>query len=161
MQRASRAMRGFVALIVLAGAMSLLGCSEKVEPAIASDLNNQSFTFPSGAVFNPGLADMATTLAFSNNSANFMLSSAGGTASGTNTFGNACTLTVTASTYTIGAGPQVNDVIRLDPCDFDIPNKTLLIGNSTTTATSSPCGPRARRRPYVRTSSIRCGTPSP
>ena len=140
-QRASRTMRGFVALIVLAGAMNLLGCSEKVEPSIASDLNNQSFTFPSGAVFNPGLADRATTLAFSNNSANFMLSSAGGTASGTNTFGSACTLTVTASTYTIGAGPQVNDVIRLDPCDFDIPNKTLLIGNSTTTATSSPAVP--------------------
>ena len=141
MQRASRIMRGFVALIALAGAMSLLGCSEKVEPAIASDLNNQSFTFSSGAVFNPGLANIATTLAFSNNSANFTLSSAGGTATGSNTFGNACTLTVTDSKYTIGAGPQVNDVIRLDPCDFDIPNKTLLIGNGTTTATSSPAVP--------------------
>ncbi len=146
MQRASRTMRGFVALIALAGAMSLLGCSEKVEPAIADDLNNQSFTFLSGAVFNPGLANIATTLAFSNNSAgtaaaNFTLKSAGGTASGTNTFGNACTLTVTASTYALGAGPQVNDAIRLDPCDFDIPNKTLLIGNGTTTATSSPAVP--------------------
>ncbi len=134
-------MRGFVALIALAGAMSLLGCSEKVEPAIVDDLNNQSFTFPSGAVFNPGLANIATTLAFSNSSTNFTLSSVGGTATGTNTFGNACTLTVTASTYAIGAGPQVNDAIRLDPCDFDIPNKTLLIGNGTTTATSSPAVP--------------------
>ncbi len=141
MQRASRTMRGFVALIALAGAMSLLGCSEKVEPAIVDDLNNQSFTFPSGAVFNPGLANIATTLAFSNSSTNFTLSSVGGTATGTNTFGNACTLTVTASTYAIGAGPQVNDAIRLDPCDFDIPNKTLLIGNGTTTATSSPAVP--------------------
>ena len=140
-QRASRTMRGFVALIALAGVMSLLGCSEKVEPAIASDLNNQSFTFPSGAVFNPGLANIATTLAFSNNAANFTLSSAGGTASGSNTFGNACTLTVTASTYAIGTGPQVNDAIRLDPCDFDIPNKTLLVGNGTITATSSPAVP--------------------
>jgi hypothetical protein len=145
-QRASRTMRGFVALIALAGAMSLLGCSEKVEPAIADDLNNQSFTFPSGAVFNPGLANMATTLTFSNDAAGnkaakFTLSSAGGTTSGTNTFGNACTLTVTTSTYTIGAGPQVNDAIRLDPCDFDIPNKTLLLGNSTTTVTSSPAVP--------------------
>jgi len=140
-QRASRTMRGFVALIALAGAMSLLGCSEKVEPAIVDDLNNQSFTFPSGAVFNPGLANIATTLAFSNSSTNFTLSSVGGTATGTNTFGNACTLTVTASTYAIGAGPQVNDAIRLDPCDFDIPNKTLLIGNGTTTATSSPAVP--------------------
>jgi hypothetical protein len=140
-QRASRTMCGFVTLMALAGAMSLLGCSENVEQAIASDLNNQSFTFPSGAVFNPGLANIATTLAFSNNAANFSLSSVGGTAVGTNTFGNACTLTVTISTYTVGTGPQVNDVIRLDPCDFDISNKTLLIGNGTTTATSSPAVP--------------------
>jgi hypothetical protein len=140
-QRASRTMRGFVALIALAGVMSLLGCSESVEEAIADDLNNQSFTFLSGAVFNPGLANIATTLAFSDNSANFTLSSAGGIASGSNVFGNACTLTVVASTYAIGAGPQVNDAIKLAPCDFDIPNKTLLIGNGTTTATSSPAVP--------------------
>ena len=140
-QRASRIMHGLVAFIALAGAMSLLGCSEKVEPAIASDLNNQSFTFPSGAVFNPGLANSATTLTFSNNAVNFTLSAAGGTAAGTTTLGNACSLTVTESTYAIGAGPQVDDVIRLFPCDFDISNKVLLIGNGTTTATSSPAVP--------------------
>ena len=75
-------MRGFVALIALAGAMSLLGCSEDIQQAIADDLNNQSFTFSSGAVFNPGLTNIETTLAFNNNAANFTLSSAGGTASG-------------------------------------------------------------------------------
>ena len=138
MQRASRTMRGLVALIALAGAMSLLRCSENVESAIADDLNNQSFTFSSGAVFNPGLANIETTVAFSNNAANFMLSAAGGTASGSNTIGNACTLTVSTSTFAVGAGPQVNDAIRLLPCDFDIPNNTLLVGNGTTTATSSP-----------------------
>src|SRR5215510_576613 len=84
-QRASRTMCGFVALIALAGAMSLLGCSENVEPAIADDLNNQSFTFSSGAVFNPGLANIETTLAFNNNAANFTIVSAGGIASGINT----------------------------------------------------------------------------
>ena len=141
MQRASRIRRGFVALIALAGAMSLLGCSEDIQLAIASDLNNQLFTFPSGAVFNPGLANIETTLVFFNNAANFTLSTAGGTAAGTNTFDNACTLTVMASTYAIGAGPQVDDVIQLRPCDFDIPNKVLLIGNGTTTATSSPAVP--------------------
>jgi hypothetical protein len=145
-QCASRTMRGFVALIALAGTMSLLGCSENVEPAIADDLNNKSFTFQSGAVFNPGLANMETTLAFNNNAANFTLSSAGGAVVGSNTFGNACTLTVTGpapdkSPYAIGAGPQMNDVIRLAPCDFDIDNKTLLIGNGTTTATSLPAVP--------------------
>ena len=137
-QRASRTMRGFVALIALAGAMSLLGCSENVEPAIADDVNNQSFTFSSGAVFNPGLANIETTVAFSNDAATFTLSAAGGTASGSNTIGNACTLTVSTSTFAVGTGPQVNDAIRLLPCDFDIPNNTLLVGNGTTTATSSP-----------------------
>src|SRR5882672_5839655 len=121
--------------------MSLFGCSDDIQQTIATDLNNQSFTFASGAVFNPALANIATTLTFSNNAANVMLSSAGGTATGTNVFGNACTLTFMASTYAIGAGPQVNDVIQLAPCDFDIPNKTLLIGNGTTTATSSPAVP--------------------
>ena len=140
MQRASRTVRGLVVLIVLAGTMSLCGCSEHIETAIASDLNNQSFTFASGAVFHPGLANTATTLAFSNSATNFMLSSAGGTAIGSNTFGNACTLTVSASTYAIGAGPQMNDVIRLAPCDFDTSNKVLLIGNGTTTA-SAPAVP--------------------
>ena len=134
-------MRGFVALIAIAGVMNLLGCSPSVQPAIADDLNNQSFTFSSGAVFNPGLANIETTLAFNNNSANFTISSAGGTASGTNTFDNACTLTVLNSTYAIGVGPQVNDAIRLAPCDFDLDNNTLLIGNGTTTATSSPAVP--------------------
>jgi hypothetical protein len=145
-QCASRTMRGFVALIAIAGTMSLLGCSPAVQPAIADDLNNQSFTFSSGAVFNPGLANIETTLAFSENASIFTLSSAGGAVVGTNTFDNACTLTVTGpapdkSPYAIGAGPQVNDAIRLEPCDFDIPNKTLLIGNGTTTATSSPAVP--------------------
>jgi len=143
-QCASRTMRGFVALIAIAGAMSLLRCSPAVQPAIVDDLNNQSFTFSSGAVFNPGLANIETTLAFNNNAANFTISSAGGTASGTNTLNsgvNACPLTVFVSTYAIGAGPQVGDVITLEPCDFDIPNKTLLIGNGTTTATSFPAVP--------------------
>lgn len=137
-QRASRPMRGFVALIALAGAMSLFRCSPSVQPTIASDLNNQSFTFSSGAVFNPGLANIETTVAFSNDSATFTLSAAGGTASGNNTVGNACTLTVLTSTFAVGAGPQVNDAIRLLPCDFDIPNNVLLVGNGSTTATSSP-----------------------
>ena len=142
MQRVSRRMRGLVALIAIAGALSLPGCSDSVQQAIASDVDNRSFTFPSGAVFNPALANVSTTLAFSNSATNFTLSSTGGTAAGTNTFGS-CTLTVTISTYAIGTGPQVNDAIKLDPCDFDIPNKTLLVGNGTTTATSSPAVPIA------------------
>lgn len=139
-QRVSKRMRDLVALIAIAGAVSLLGCSESVQQVIATDVDNQSFTFPSGTVFNPALANVSTTLAFRNSATNFTLSSAGGIATGTNTFGS-CTLTVLTSTYAIGTGPQVNDAIKLDPCDFDIPNKTLLVGNGTTTMTSSPAVP--------------------
>jgi hypothetical protein len=140
-QRARKTLRGFVALMIFAGAMTCLGCSEDIEEVVATDVNNQSFAFTSGAVFNPALTDTPTTLVFSNSSTNFTLSSVGGTAFGVTTFGNVCTLTVTTSTYAIGGGPQMNDVIRLDPCDFDIPNQTLLIGNGITTATSSPAVP--------------------
>ena len=140
-QRARKTLRGLVALIVLAGVIGCPGCSEDIEEVVATDVDNQSFAFTSGAVFHPALADIPTTLVFSNSSTNFTLSSTGGTAFGVTTFGNVCTLTVTTSTYAIGGGPQMNDVIRLDPCDFDIPNKTLLIGNGITTATSSPAVP--------------------
>ena len=88
-QRAGKTLRGLVALIVLAGAMSCLGCSEDIEQTVATDVDNQSFAFTSGAVFNPALTDIVTTLAFSNFATNFSLSSAGGTASGVTTFGNA------------------------------------------------------------------------
>jgi hypothetical protein len=108
-----------------------------VQPANTNDLNNQSFTFASGAVFNQSLANVSTTLAFFNNSTNFVLSSTNDTATGTNVFGS-CTLTVTTSTYVSGSGPQVNDVINLSTCNFDIPNKTLVVGNGTITATSFP-----------------------
>jgi hypothetical protein len=117
--------------------MGLGGCSDDVQQVRASDVTDRTFAFASGAVFNAALSNMPTTLTFSNNAANFTLSSANGTASGTNTFGS-CTLTVTSSTYGIGAGPQQNDAIRLDPCDFDIPQKVLLVGNGLITASSSP-----------------------
>ena len=133
--RRNRTLGSLVGLIALAGALGLLGCSEAIQQTIESDVKNQSFTFPSGAVFNPALANVSTTLSFADNASTFTLSSAGGRATGTNIFGS-CTLTVTTSTYAIGAGPQVNDALKFDPCDFDIPNKTLLLGNGTITATS-------------------------
>ena len=108
-----------------------------MQQANINDVDNQSFTFTSGAVFNQALASISTTLAFFNNATNFVLSSGNGIATGTNTFGS-CTLTVTTSTYVSGTGPQVNDAIKLNTCDFDIPNKTLVVGNGTTTVTSSP-----------------------
>src|SRR6266566_1371510 len=140
MQRVRRTMLGLVMISTVVSAAALLGCSEAIQPAINVDLNNQSFTFANGVIFHPALANMPTTLAFSNNSTNFALSSATGTAVGTNSV-NPCVLSVTFSTYASGTGPHANDTIMLTPCDFDRSNKTLIIGNGTITEISAPAVP--------------------
>jgi hypothetical protein len=116
----------------------LKGCylSRTVDQATASDVNNRSFTFANGAVFHAALVKVSTTLCFTNNATNFTLSSAGGTAAGINRF-DSCILTVANSSYTVGTGPQVGEVITLDPCDFDSDRQTLTISNRDLTATST------------------------
>jgi len=127
----------FAAILVTAGVLMLCGCSGSVEQATAANVNNRSFTFPTGVVFQAALANMPTTLTFTNNATAFILSSAAGSAAGTNVVGS-CILTVTASTYPPGMGPQVHDVLTLDPCDFDNGDNTLSVTNGTITATSAP-----------------------
>ena len=125
-------------LLTIIGALILKGCylSRTVNQATASDVNNQSFTFANSAVFHSALANVSTTLCFTDNATNFTLSSAGGTATGTNQFGS-CILTVTDSTYAAGAGPQGGEVITLDPCDFDSELRTLTVSNRDLTTTST------------------------
>src|SRR3989454_12538454 len=83
-------------LLTIIGALILKGCylSRTVDQATASDVNNRSFTFANGAVFHSALANVSTTLCFTDDATNFSLSSAGGPANGTNRFGS-CILTVT------------------------------------------------------------------
>jgi hypothetical protein len=131
------------ALLMIIGGFMLKGCyiSRTVNQATAGDVNNQSFTFANGAVFQSALANVSTTLCFTNNATAFTLSSSGGSATGTNQFGS-CILTVTNSSYTAGAGPQIGDVITLEPCDFDSDLKTLTISNrglTTTSAVATTC----------------------
>ena len=136
MPRMHRTRGRLIALLALAGAVMLWGCPDHTEQATVADVNNEAFTFPSGAVFHPALAQSATTLTFTNNATTFTLSSATGTAAGTNTFGS-CILAVTTSTYPPGAGPQVTDVLTLDPCDFDNTDNTLTVSHGGLTATSA------------------------
>src|ERR671924_299660 len=100
--------------VVVVGALTLSGCAATDGQATADDVNNKAFTFPSGTVFHPALTG-ATTLEFTNRANTFTLFAAGGTASGSNRFGS-CILTVGTSTYAPGTGPQVNDVITVNPC---------------------------------------------
>src|SRR5215510_3912009 len=129
---------GLGALLTLIGAFILAGCylSRTINQATASDVNNRNFTFSNGAVFNTALVNISTTLCFTDTATNFTLSSAGGTAAGTNQFGS-CILTVANSTYTIGTGPQGGEVITLDPCDFDSDLQTLTVSNRDLTAIST------------------------
>jgi hypothetical protein len=128
---------GLSALLTMIGTCTLAGCylSRTIDQATASDVNNQSFTFANGAVFNTALDNVSTTLSFTDNATSFTLSSAGGTATGSNRF-DSCILTVTTSTYGSGAGPQMGEVITLDPCDFDSENKRLTVSNMDLTVTS-------------------------
>jgi len=123
-------------VLLIAGVLSLSGCAATDGQAEQEDVNNKAFTFPTGTVFHPALTT-ATTLAFTNKANNFTLSSAGGTASGGNRF-DSCILTVNTSTYAPGTGPQVNDVITLEPCTFDSTNFTLTVSNGSLMAISNP-----------------------
>jgi hypothetical protein len=128
-------------LLAILGVFALAGCyiSTTINQATASDVNNRNFTFTNGAVFHSVLTNVSTALAFSDNAQTFTLCSGSNTATGTNRFGS-CTLTVTGITgsdYTSGNGPQVNDVIKLDPCDFDSDDKTLTVSNRGITVTST------------------------
>ena len=134
MPRMHWTMGSLIALIAIAGAVMLWGCPDHTEHATVADVNNEAFTFPSGAVFHPALAQSATTLTFTQNATTFTLASAAGMATGTNTFGS-CILAVTTSTYPLWAGPQANDVLAMDPCDFKNTGNTLTVSHGGFTAT--------------------------
>jgi hypothetical protein len=136
MPRMPRTMRNLSALLTLALAVLLWGCPDHTEHATVADVNNEAFTFPSGAVFHPALAQSATTLTFTQHATTFTLASAAGTAAGTTTLGS-CSLAVTTSTYPLGAGPQATDVLTLNPCDFDNTDNTLTVSHGSLTATSA------------------------
>jgi hypothetical protein len=129
---------GLGALLTIIGAFMLKGCylSRTSDQATASDVNNQSFTFANGAVFHDALNNASTTLCFTDDATAFTLSSSSRTVSGTNRF-DSCVLTVTSIDSGTGDGPQVGDVITLDPCDFDSDRKTLTVSNRGLTTTST------------------------
>jgi len=144
MPRPRHILLNLAVVLTIAGALTLSGCAATDGQATADDVNNKAFTFPNGTVFHPALTG-ATTLEFTDRGNTFTLSSAGAggpeaippTASGSNRFGS-CILTVGTSTYAPGTGPQVNDVMTLNPCTFDSTNRTLTVSNGPITAISNP-----------------------
>jgi hypothetical protein len=136
MPRLRRILLNLGVVLTIAGALTLSGCAATDGQAATEDVNNNAFTFASGTVFHPALTG-ATTLEFTDGANTFTLFSANGTASGNNRF-DSCILTVGTSTYTPGTGPQVNDVLTLNSCNFDSTNRTLTVSNGSITATSNP-----------------------
>ncbi len=136
--RGNTRLLGLLALLTMLGVGTMAGCylTRPDDQAQASDVNNRNFTFASGTVFHTALANVSTALAFTDEARNFTLCSGSSTATGTNKFGS-CTLTVTSTTYSAGAGPQVNEVITLDPCDFDDSDDSLKVSRGQTTITSA------------------------
>jgi hypothetical protein len=139
-------MRGLIVLLSLSSGVMLSGCDGSSAPATSSDVNNHAFAFASGQVFDSALANSQTILAFSDNGADFVLSSIGGTATGTDTLGP-CVLTVTTSNYAVGTGPQVNEVMTLNPCTFDSNTNELTVTDGSLTATSAADAPSSNVNP--------------
>jgi len=108
--------------------------------ATPSDLNDRSFLFASGEVFNAALATTGVTLAFTNNGNSFTLTSTANTnneaTGGSFLSSGSCTLSVGRSTYKSGTGPQLNDVITLSICRFNSATGALIISNGTLSTTS-------------------------
>jgi hypothetical protein len=136
-QRARTILLGLMVTVAMVSSLTLPGCSEDVQETALSDVQRRSFAFSNGAVFHTALANVPVTLSFTDNFGVFALASARGTAEGFSTFAP-CVLTVGTSTYDVGTGPQANDVIRLELCDFDTSSDTLIVGNGTVTAVSAP-----------------------
>lgn len=124
-------------LCLLTSILAAGGCTSTDQQAATEDVNNKAFTFTSGAVFHAGLANIPTTLEFTNRATTFTLTSSNGSATGAQRFGS-CILTVTASTYTPQAGPQAGEVITLQPCTFDDTSRVLTVANGAITALSQP-----------------------
>jgi hypothetical protein len=152
-QHMSRRMLSLVAVVVTVGSLALLGCpgdNNQDNPATASDLNNRSFTFASGSVFNPALTNVPAVLSFSNNANNFALQATvqnvRRTATGAYTLAS-CLLTVGNSTdptapaggsdFPAGTGPQPSNTINLVLCNFDRTNNSLTLFDGTNAITGS------------------------
>jgi hypothetical protein len=128
---------------MIVGSLALFGCESDNggggRPAETGDLQNRSFTFTDGAVFNNGLAGQAVTLMVggftgASTTAPVRLSSGASTAVGRVTV-SSCDFAFTSSTFEPGAGPQAGDGVSTD-CNFDTGANTLQIEANGRSATS-------------------------
>lgn len=76
------------------------------------------FVFSSGEAIHADLAGDETTVTITSSSS-IEIASGGDTATGSLAFGS-CIITIESSTFAVGEGPQVGDVITIAPCAINI-----------------------------------------
>jgi hypothetical protein len=144
-----KAMSYLVAIMALISAFALVACGgddgdDEIRTvsnqSVPVDSNNvqaavgQQFTFSNGAIFGSGIANnQAATFTFTTPTT-FSLASGGSTASGDVAFGS-CILTVRASNFPAGRGPQVGTVITFTTCSFQLNAGNVTTGGAAVSGT--------------------------
>jgi hypothetical protein len=129
-----KAMYYLVAILALVSVFALVACGGDDDDEEIRTVSNQSvpvdsssvravlgqqFNFSNGSIFGSGIGtNQAATFTFATPTT-FSLTSGGSTASGDVAFGS-CILTVRASNFPAGRGPQVGTVITFTTCSFQV-----------------------------------------
>jgi len=169
-----------VTVLVLISACALFACSggtgERRNISATVPLNSTNvtalegsfppqFTIPDGSVFDPGIGNNPVAFTFILSSGTtttlFTLAKFGSAALalGGVTFGS-CTLTVTASTFLAGQGPQTGDTITFSTCNLVVSANNVEVGGGTETGiitlmlTNATTGASAASIPLTLLSSV-------
>jgi len=173
-------MRYSIAVLVLISACVLFACSggtgvrRNINATAPLTIDNitalegsfpPQFTFPDGSVFDPGIGSNPVIFTFVLSSGTtttlFTLAKPGSAALalGGVTFGS-CTLTVTASTFLAGQGPQTGDTITFSTCNLVVSARNVEVGGGTETGiitlmlTNATTGASAASIPLTLLSSV-------
>ena len=148
--RLGKAARDLVMVLVILSTFALVACSDddgndgecrNVNAMIPLSMDSVvsvlglPIPFPNGSAFNAGIGNNPATLTF-NTASTFTLTSGSATGSGDVVFGS-CLLTVTASTFPVGQGPQVGDSLTFPTCQFVIRATAVEVGGDEVTGTAA------------------------
>ncbi len=141
-----KAMYYLVMIVALVSAFTLVACggddddngevrtvsnqSVPVNSSTVQAVTGQPFNFSNGSIFGSGIGTTQEATFTFTTPTTFSLTSGNSAASGNVAFGS-CILTVTASSFPAGQGPQVGTVITFTTCSFQ-----LNAGNVTTGGTA-------------------------
>jgi hypothetical protein len=138
-----------VAVLVVLSAFALVACDGNGEDDIefchvdvtiplstntVANVLGLPISFPNGSAFSPDIGNNPVTLTF-NTASTFTLAAGSATASGNVAF-SSCLLTVTASTFPTGQGPQVGVSLNFPTCDSVISANSVEVGGGAVAGTA-------------------------